>query len=87
MRTRTLHLVGILLPFIFPAVQGSEDVRGKSYDYVIVGGGTSGLIVANRLSEDKRSEYFTNTITPILHTPQCKEENISLAIRLQLTNM
>jgi hypothetical protein len=28
------------------------------YDYVIVGGGVTGLIVANRITEDKSSTYF-----------------------------
>jgi len=39
----------------------SESVFGaaveREYDYVIVGGGVTGLIVANRLTEDERSEY------------------------------
>ena len=29
----------------------------KEYDYVIVGGGTAGLVLANRLTEDRRSEF------------------------------
>lgn len=29
----------------------------KDYDYVIVGGGVTGLVVANRLTEDKRGEF------------------------------
>jgi len=36
--------------------QNGNDVDGKTFDYVIVGGGTSGLVVANRLTEDRRSK-------------------------------
>lgn len=32
--------------------------EAKTYDYVIVGGGLTGLVVANRLTEDKSSEYL-----------------------------
>lgn len=32
-------------------LQRVEDVAGKEFDYVIAGGGTAGLTVADRLSE------------------------------------
>jgi hypothetical protein len=34
----------------------------QEYDYVIVGGGITGLVVANRLSEDKSS--MSNALVP-----------------------
>lgn len=43
-----IQLVGV---FIAPSLGAST----QQYDYVIVGGGVTGLVVANRLSEDKSS--------------------------------
>jgi hypothetical protein len=42
---------------------GEQDVNGKTFDYVIVGGGLTGLVVANRLSESGDSEFCTLQIT------------------------
>jgi choline dehydrogenase len=45
-----------------------EDVQGKTFDYVVVGGGLAGLVVAGRLSEDEdvsvRRVCFQSPIHP-----------------------
>jgi hypothetical protein len=34
-----------------------SDIAGKTFDYIVVGGGLTGLTVANRLSEDSSRQY------------------------------
>jgi len=53
---RVIYDLTIASFFFAARIAAGEDVRGKTYDYIIVGGGTSGLVVANRLSENKKSE-------------------------------
>jgi hypothetical protein len=41
----------------------SDSELNASYDYVVIGGGTSGLVVANRLTEDPDSKQHSTSIT------------------------
>ena len=40
-----------------------DELDGTTYDYVIVGAGPSGLVVANRLTEDRQSKSNSHALT------------------------
>lgn len=53
--SRLAVAVQLVAVFLSPVLGAAAN---KPYDYVIVGGGVSGLIVANRITEDKSSMHF-----------------------------
>jgi choline dehydrogenase-like flavoprotein len=69
----------LLLSSLSPLALAAPSGHAKEeYDYVIVGGGITGLIVANRLSEDKRSKLLKPhiSICPQQHVLMLRSETV-----------
>jgi hypothetical protein len=47
----------LTLTVAVPVEPRLDPVDEKTYDYIVVGGGLSGLVVANRLTENPNGEF------------------------------
>lgn len=54
-----------------------DEIANEEYDYIVVGGGTSGCVVAGRLSEDSTKSVLVIEAGPILND---KEEFDNLLV-------
>lgn len=64
----TLICFAAAAPFAPRAVIVNNSQLRTEYDYVIIGGGTSGLVVANRLSENRNGQSPNDQLRPELKT-------------------
>jgi choline dehydrogenase-like flavoprotein len=59
--------------------ESSSGLENAVFDYVIVGGGTSGLVVANRLSEDPSIRVMVLAGTNRLNDPRITIPGLAIA--------
>lgn len=62
----TCWLPNILAPPRQSSPSAEPDISWKTYDYIVVGGGLTGLTVANRLSEDSSRKQYLPCIDRLL---------------------